>query len=27
VFDRLYEQSYGLPREGRTVLLTWRGRF
>lgn len=24
VFDRLYDQSYGLPREGRTALLTLR---
>lgn len=27
VFDQLYEQAYGLPREGRTVLATIRGRF
>lgn len=27
LFDQLYEQAYGLPREGRAVLLTLRGRF
>jgi outer membrane cobalamin receptor len=27
VFDELYEQSYGLPREGRTAVLTLRGHF
>lgn len=27
LFDQLYEQAYGLPREGRTILLTLRGRF
>jgi outer membrane receptor protein involved in Fe transport len=27
VFDRLYEQAYGLPREGRTALLMLRARF
>jgi outer membrane cobalamin receptor len=26
-FDELYEQSYGLPREGRTAVLTLRGHF
>jgi outer membrane cobalamin receptor len=26
LFDRLYDQSYGLPREGRAVLLTFRAR-
>lgn len=26
LFDRLYDQSYGLPREGRAVLLTLRAR-
>jgi len=27
VFDRLYEQAYGFPREGRTLRLTFGGRF
>lgn len=27
VFDELYEQSYGLPREGRTSTVRLRGRF
>jgi outer membrane receptor protein involved in Fe transport len=27
VFDRLYDQGYGLPREGRAALLTLRARF
>lgn len=27
VFDQLYDQGYGLPREGRTALLTLRARF
>jgi len=27
LFDVLYEQSYGLPREGRTAFLTLRARF
>jgi outer membrane cobalamin receptor len=26
LFDRLYEQSYGLPREGRAAVLTVRVR-
>jgi outer membrane cobalamin receptor len=26
VFDHLYDQAYGLPREGRTALLTLRVR-
>ena len=26
VFDRLYDQAYGLPREGRAALLTLRAR-
>jgi outer membrane cobalamin receptor len=26
LFDRLYDQAYGLPREGRTVLVTLRAR-
>lgn len=26
VFDRLYDQAYGLPREGRTAVLTIRAR-
>jgi len=25
-FDRLYDQAYGLPREGRAALLTLRAR-
>jgi hypothetical protein len=25
-FDQLYDQSYGLPREGRTATLTLRAR-
>ena len=27
VFDQLYDQGYGLPREGRSALLTLRARF
>jgi outer membrane receptor protein involved in Fe transport len=27
LFDELYEQSYGLPREGRSAVLTLRARF
>lgn len=27
LFDQLYEQACGLPREGRVILLTLRGRF
>lgn len=27
LFDRLYEQAYGYPREGRTLRLTFGGRF
>jgi outer membrane receptor protein involved in Fe transport len=26
-FDQLYDQGYGLPREGRTAFLTLRARF
>jgi hypothetical protein len=26
VFDRLYDQAYGLPREGRAAVLTIRAR-
>jgi outer membrane cobalamin receptor len=26
LFDRSYEQAYGLPREGRAALLTLRAR-
>jgi outer membrane receptor protein involved in Fe transport len=26
LFDQLYEQAYGLPREGRAVVLTFRAR-
>jgi outer membrane cobalamin receptor len=26
LFDRLYDQAYGLPREGRAALLTLRAR-
>jgi outer membrane cobalamin receptor len=26
VFDQLYDQAYGLPREGRTAVLTFRAR-
>ena len=26
LFDRLYDQSYGLPREGRAAVLTLRAR-
>jgi outer membrane receptor protein involved in Fe transport len=27
VFDQRYDQSYGLPREGRTAMLALRARF
>jgi len=26
LFDTLYEQGYGLPREGRTAIITLRAR-
>jgi outer membrane cobalamin receptor len=26
LFDRLYDQAYGLPREGRTATLAMRAR-
>jgi hypothetical protein len=26
LFDELYDQSYGLPREGRAAILTLRAR-